>query len=68
LAGGLVQTQAGKTQAGKHSVYIDKETTLLVQHLQMLDESFSAFVQRMIHEAAQARGMYVETTMTVIQK
>jgi len=50
----------------KYSIFLDKESEMLMQHLIMLKESRSAFIQRMIREAGEARGLFVETR--VIQK
>lgn len=56
-----------RTRRQQSSIYIDDETALLVKHMKMLDESMSAFVQRMIREAADARGLYIEPAK-VVQK
>ncbi len=52
----------------KHSIYLDAESVLLMQHLLMTDETTSAFVRRMIKECASAHGLSVEVKINVVQK
>jgi len=45
----------------KHSISLDQETELLMQHMKLADEKLSHFLQRMVKEAAQRKGLVVET-------
>jgi hypothetical protein len=52
----------------KNSIYLNKESILLVQELKSDDETVSAFFQRVLKEYAATQGLSVETVTRVIRK
>jgi nicotinate-nucleotide pyrophosphorylase len=48
-----------KRGGSKHSIFLDAEASILANHM-MEDENFSKFVQRLIREEADRRGIRVE--------